>query len=388
VLLVKNWAKTISFTPQEIVAPKSQQEIQRVILKAQSEKKVIRVRGSHHSWTELNRSEDYFLHLDHLQGISDVNPQNGRAKVLAGTKLSRMGDEAFDHGWAMANQGDINRQSLAGATSTGTHGTGITLQSIANQLTSLSWVNASGEVQLTHQQDPLFKALALSLGSLGILYEMEIQLVPCYKLKEVSEAKSYAEIAETLRADINDNRHFEFFYFPLGDWAIVKKMNLTEDEITPISQWQQRKKYFLETHLYETLNILATKSGNFHHFDKLMRHFVNREVRVDWSHRLFPSYRNILFHEMEFNLPIQAYHDAFSDLKKMIKKRKIQTLFPIEVRFVKGDDLWLSPAFQRDSVYLALHTYRQQDCREYFSGAQEIFKHYQGRAPLGEVAFT
>lgn len=382
-LPLKNWAENFSFSPLHTHAPRSLAELKAAVLEARSRKQMIRVRGSGHSWNPLIASDQHFLHLDQLQGITHVDPATERVRVLAGTKLFHLGQEAFKQGFAMINLGDINRQSLAGATSTGTHGTGLNLQSISNQITWLSYVDAQGELRESKLGDSDFNALRLSLGSLGILHEIELQVTKSYRLKEETMLKKREDFLATLQEDIKDNRHFELFYFPVGDWALVKKMNPTQEIIdqTPLSVFVQKH---LEGPVYEALNILASRSQSYSLCDKIMQAFVSPQTRSGWSHEIFPSNRDIRFMEMEYNLPLENFSEAFSEIIAFIKKHKIQTLFPIEIRFVKADDIWLSPAFHRASVYFAVHTYRHEDHRFYFEGVQEIFKHYQGRPHWGK----
>ncbi len=382
-LPIKNWANNFHFTPREVHAPQKLEDIQNAVIKAAQHKQNIRVRGSGHSWNPLIASDEHYLHLDSLQGITHVDPATKRIRALAGTKLFKLGEEAFKYKLAMINQGDINRQSLAGATSTGTHGTGITLQSISNQITWLSYVNAQGELKTSQLGDPDFDALRLSMGSLGILHEIELQLRDSYLLEEQTAGMQREEFMQTIQSDILANRHFELFYFPVGDWALVKKMNET-----PKLQSQKALDAFIQKHLegpvYEGLNILAHRSGSYAFCDRIMQRFVSVQKRSGWSHEIFPSNRDIRFMEMEYNLPRESFTDAFSEVLKFIKKHKIQTLFPIEIRFVKADELWLSPAYQRESVYFAIHTYRSENHQFYFEGIQEIFNHFQGRPHWGK----
>ena len=382
-LPVENWAKNFNFTPLKTHAPATLAELKAAVLEAGQSEQNIRVRGSGHSWNPLIASSQHYLHLDRLQGITHVDPELKRARVLAGTKLETLGHEAFKHRLSMINQGDINRQSLAGSTSTGTHGTGLSLQSISNQITALSYVDAQGELRETRWGDADFNALRLMLGSLGIVYEIELQLMESYRLKEETCLRRRDDFLSTLQEDVKENRHFELFYFPVGEWALVKKMNPTTEVIeqTPVSKFIQKH---LEGPIYEALNVLASRSQNYQLCDKIMQKFVSHQVRSDWSHEIFPSNRDIRFMEMEYNLPLESFSQAFEDILRFIQKHRIQTLFPIEIRFVKADDIWLSPAYQRASVYFAVHTYRGEDHRFYFEGVQEIFRHYQGRPHWGK----
>lgn len=378
---MKNWAKNLEFQPNSIHAPTSALEIQGIVKQHAGH---IRTRGSAHSWTELIKSEDAYLHLDNLQGIISVDKNNHTITAHAGTKLALFGAEAFKHGYSMVNQGDINSQSLAGSMSTGTHGTGLSLKSMANLIESLRMVDGHGELITISKESEQNKAAGVSFGSLGIITDATVKMLPAYKLKVESfhEDLSVSLVKHSER--IKNNRHLEMFYFPVGDWSMVKMMNITQDEVSKKSFAHQFNDVVLENWLYEGINVLATKTGSYKRLDAFMRKFVSHQVKVNWAHHAFPTHRSVRFMEMEFNLPVAKFEEVLDEIKAYIKRHKVETLFPIEIRFVAKDDLWLSPAFDRDSVYFAVHTYITENFRPYFEGVQEIFKKHQGRPHWGK----
>ena len=383
---MKNWAGNLVFHPKKILNPKSTEEALSMVKEHLAAKKTIRMRGTGHSWTGLNATDDSFLHLDDMQGLIDVNATDQLITAKAGTKLALFGEEAFKHQLALPNQGDINHQSIAGAFSTGTHGTGITLQSMSNQLRNITMVTGTGEILKIDggKNCDLLNAVGVSFGSVGLITEATLKMIPAYKLKVESFAENMKVSLEKYKARLQDNRHLEMFYFPVGDWSMVKMMNLTEEKESAPSKLKEVGDIVLENWLFEGLNILAHKTNSYKGLDTFMRKFVGHEVFVDWSHRAFPSSRNIRFMEMEYNLPVGKFEEVFEELKASIKKHDFQTLFPIEIRFVKGDELWLSPAHKRDSVYFAIHSYIQQDFKPYFDEMQRIFKRHGGRPHWGK----
>lgn len=382
---MKNWAGNFSFTPKNIFAPKNITELQDIIKKAAKEKNTIRFRGSGHSWAKLIETDDIFLHLDHMQGMIDCDHETKRLKVLAGTKLHQLGNIAYSQGLAMPNQGDINKQSIAGATSTGTHGTGLGLQSISNQIHDLTLILANGEKISINENDPeLFYSARLGLGALGVMAETTLQLIPAYKLKVATFVEEMNSSLKVLNQRIKQHRHVEMFYFPLGDWSIVKIMDPTDEADQKKSLFEKLNEVIVENWSYEMLNIIAGKTGQYKKLDSFMRKFCSPLNRVGWSHDIFPTQRSLKFMEMEYNIPLEHFEEAFAEIKATIKASNFQTLFPIEIRFVKGDSLWLSPASGRDSVYFAIHTYITEDYRPYFLSMETIFKKYQGRPHWGK----
>jgi FAD-linked oxidoreductase len=381
---MKNWAGNLVFDPSEVITPGSVEEIKAAVKKASLNKKKIRTRGTGHSWTGLITTQDIFLHLDKLQGVLEVNKANKTIKAYAGTKLFVFGEEAFKSNLAMENQGDINKQSIAGATSTGTHGTGISLQSVANQIEAMTIINSQGEEIRVDMNSPYFQAARLSLGSLGIISDMTFKLSDAYKLKEKSFAEDFSQSLKEFRTRLKSNRHLEMFYFPVGDWSLTKMMNISAEEPSSKNFLHALNEVILENWLYTQLNRIASTTGRYKLIDKIMRTFVSPKENVDWSHRAFPTERSFKFMEMEYNLPVEKFEVVMDEVRKAIRKNKFQTLFPIEIRFVKADPLWLSPAYERDSVYLAVHTYISEDYRPYFDCMEEIFQRHEGRPHWGK----
>lgn len=381
---MKNWAGNLAFSPSEISTPDSVEKIKSAVKEAVRLKKKIRIRGTGHSWTGLIATNDIFLHLDNLQGVIDVNPSKKMVKAYAGTKLHLFGEEAFKSGLAMENQGDINKQSIAGATSTGTHGTGVTLQSVANQIAAMTIINSRGEEVHIDEKSPYFQAARLSLGSLGIISDMTFKLSDAYKLKENSFAEDFSQSLIKYQERLKSNRHLEMFYFPVGDWSLTKMMNISNEEPTSRNVLHTLNEIVLENWLYTQLNRIASTTGRYKMIDKIMRTFVSPKQNVDWSHRAFPTERSFKFMEMEYNLPIEKFETVMEEVRAAIKKNNFQTLFPIEIRFVKADPLWLSPAYERDSVYLAVHTYISENYRPYFDCMEEIFQRHGGRPHWGK----
>lgn len=381
---MKNWAGSFEFFPTTIFSPKNEDEVHDIIKLALKNRQLIRVRGSSHSWTKLIESEQIFVDLDNMQGILEIDDNQNAVTAKAGTKLAFFGEEAFSHRLTMENQGDINKQSIAGATSTGTHGTGVNLCSMPNQIIKLKFINGKNEVVIIDQNHPWFDAARLALGSFGILTELTFQLVPAYKLKVETFPENFNESLSSFSKRISKHRHLEMFYFPISDWAMTKTMDITDDPVDNISMLTSFNETFLENWLYTQLNRLASRTGGYKYYDRLIKTFVSPKTKVDWSHRAFPSNRNFKFMEMEYAIPLENFSSVVNEIRGSIKKYQFKTLFPIEIRFVKNDNLWLSPAYKRDCVYFAIHTYISEDFTPYFLCMEKIFKKYNGRPHWGK----
>jgi FAD-linked oxidoreductase len=382
---MRNWAGNLEFNPLNEVSPSTEEDIRSIILSAIESKQTIRSRGSAHSWTGLIETNSIFMNLDHYQGIVKTDKAKQLVTVKSGTKLHQFSEDLFSHGLSLENQGDINQQSMAGATSTGTHGTGITLQSISNQLTAVKLINGLGETITFDESHPEFNAARLSLGSLGIITQLTFKAIDAYKLKVETFAESFEQSLEAFEERLKGHRHLEMFYFPVGGWSMTKLMDFSQESPSKRTLLTTLNEKVLENWLYTQLNSIASSSGRYKLIDKIMRQFVSKKITTDWSHRAFPTERSFKFMEMEYNLPLEKFHEVMDEVRSAIKKNQFQTLFPIEIRFVKADDIWLSPAYERDSVYFAVHSYIKENHRPYFTCVEEIFKKHGGRPHWGKL---
>lgn len=382
---MKNWAGNLTFNPKNVYSPDSKEKVQEAIQQTISQKRTIRTRGSGHSWTGLITSDENYLHLDRYQGITKVDKEKRLITARSGTKLALFGSEGHAAGMALPNQGDIDRQSLAGALSTGTHGTGMTLQSMANQIHELSFINGEGQEVTLNSSSPEFNGARLSLGSLGIITEMTIQMEEAYKLKVEVFPENIDRAMEAFEERLENNRHLEMFYFPLGGWTLTKMMNKTAEECTHRGLLYRLNETLVENWLYTQMNRLARVSGTYSVIDKIMQKCVSHTTLVDWSYRAFPTPRDFKFKEMEYAIPVHEFKNALKALTKKIQEKGFKTLMPIEIRFVKNDELWLSPTYQRDSVYFAIHTYITEDHQDYFREMEIILRSFGGRPHWGKM---
>ncbi|MGH2481402.1 MAG: FAD-binding protein, partial [Ktedonobacteraceae bacterium] len=218
-----NWSSSVKSTPRDIVKPASQDELARLIGRYSSEGRRVRVVGAGHSFSPLVHTNDVLISLDHMQGIVSLDAEKSQVTIWGGTKLHRLGDDLLARGFAQENLGDIDVQSIAGAISTGTHGTGITFGTIPTQVVGLTLVTASGEIlECSEELHPeIFKAAQTSFGALGIIARVTLRLVPAKRLHYVGRRERLSSILANLERYKQENTHFEFFWLPNTDWAQV-----------------------------------------------------------------------------------------------------------------------------------------------------------------------
>lgn len=377
-----NWSGSVTCTPQRIAMPTSEAEVVALIKEAAAARSTVRVAGTGHSFTPLCASDDVLVSLDGLQGLTpspalpqfggggavladDSLPNLGRARegyatFWAGTKLHQVGDPLWVAGLAMANMGDIDRQALAGAVSTGTHGTGPTLGNISTQVVGLRLALASGElVDCSPTQEPeLFKAAQVSLGALGIITQVTLRCLPAYRLHERTWVAGFEECMAQLDTLIAANRHFEFFWVPSEDVCAMKTLNPT------------------------TAETLA--SPNHPSVTGRLARYV-RDEKIDRSYRIFPSERNLKFNETEFAVPAANGPDCLREIRDLMQRRYPAVLWPIEYRTLAADDIPLSPAYGRATVTISVHQAADLPYQPFFADVEAIFRNHQGRPHWGKI---
>jgi FAD-linked oxidoreductase len=364
-----NWSGGVVCTTHHIATPTDEAGVIRLVRQAVRAHTTVRVVGSGHSFTPLCATDGLLISLDGLQGVVAVEPAAGEATVWAGTKLYALGDPLWAHGLALANMGDIDRQALAGAISTGTHGTGRTLGSLSTQVVGLRLVSALGEVvecSPTHQPE-IFKAAQVSLGSLGVITQVTLRLLPAYFLHERTWVVSFDECLTELEQHIQANRHFEFFWVPQEDLCAMKTLNpvvLSADEQ-------------IDLPLYKG------QMTNDQSLGRLARYV--RQEQVDRSYRIFPSERTLKFNEMEFAVPAANGPDCLCELRQLMRTRHRDVAWPIEYRTLAADDLWLSPAYGRETVTISIHQAAELPYQDFFADAEAICRNHDGRPHWGKI---
>ncbi|MEZ4710267.1 MAG: D-arabinono-1,4-lactone oxidase [Caldilineaceae bacterium] len=353
-----NWSASVQCAPTAIIEPQSEAELVAAVRQSAS---TIRVRGTGHSFVPLCAADGLLISLDQYQGVVAADASAMTATVRAGAKIHQLGAPLLEAGLAMANMGDIDRQSIAGAISTGTHGTGRTLGSISTQVAALRLITASGDVvDCSPAQEPdIFRAAQVSLGALGIISQVTLRLLPAYRLHEKTWAEPFDECVARLGERIAQNRHFEFFWVPAHDVCAIKTLNMTDLSALP----QPAAKTAVEGRLARYIG----------------------EERIDWSYRIFPSERNLKFNETEFALSAQHGPQCLAELRTLMQTQYPDVAWPIEYRTLAADDIWLSPAYGRDTVTISVHQAAELPYRPFFDDVEAIFRNYGGRPHWGKI---
>jgi FAD-linked oxidoreductase len=383
-----NWSGSVTSLPSAIYYPSTLEEIVAIVQECRADNRRLRVVGAGHSFTPLVATNNVLLSLDNYAGLESVDPQNHTATVKAGTRIKALGELLFQQGLAQENLGDIDIQTIAGAISTGTHGTGIRFGSLSTQVSALKLVTGDGSVvECSETQNrELFKAAQVSLGTLGIVVSVTLRLQPTYKLKLEIRKKSLSDCLKNLDTLKRENRHFEFHWIPYTDTVQAKIANETNEPVQSRGVGRFLNEYVLENGalwMFSAFNRQFPKASES--VSRTIAAFISDNVNVNHAHNVFATVRLVKFQEMEYNLPTEHFQDALHEIDATIRRERIQVHFPIECRFVHSDDIYLSPASGRESCYIAVHMFEGMPYREYFDAMEAIFKKYNGRPHWGKM---
>ncbi|MFC5743699.1 D-arabinono-1,4-lactone oxidase [Dyella tabacisoli] len=378
----QNWSGAQRAQPSDKWMPRDEDELRRMVQRADS----LRVVGAGHSFTPLVPTAGAILSLDHLSGLVNHDTATQQARIWAGTRLFDAGPLLQGIGQAMPNLGDIDRQSIAGALSTATHGTGITLPCIAAGASALRLVTAQGEViECSREHDAdLFRAAAVSLGALGVITQVSLQNMPAYRLRERVHVQHLDTLLPELDTWAQRHRHFELFTFPNSRLAIVKTLDLSEDPITTETQGGDSDDVALKLGCELTRWLPSLGRG----LQAMIGRFIKPTDRVNHWYKIFASARNVRFNEMEYQVPAAAGAACLDEVCKAVAASKVDVFFPIEFRFIAPDAYWLSP-FQgapgEARCSISVHQYHKQDYRPLFAAAEPVLRRHGGRPHWGKL---
>ncbi|MDW3652914.1 MAG: D-arabinono-1,4-lactone oxidase [Bacteroidia bacterium] len=385
---MRNWSGSVQWQPTQVLKPDSEQSIQEIVQKAAENKQSIRLIGTGHSFTRLCETNEILMSLDNYQGLISVDKDKMMAKVKGGTKLHYLGELLYAEGLAMENLGDIDVQSIAGTISTGTHGTGTAFGTISTQVKALKFVNGRGEIiscsELENKE--LFKAAQVSMGALGVITEVSLQCVPAYKLELWNRQESLEEVLGSISERNEQNRNFEFYCFPYSNRVWTKSSNKADAQADKDNIINTLTEYVLENYAFKVLCELARFFPSQNKaVSKISVSSIPTLKKVKHSHKVYATKRLVRFNEMEYNIPAEVHGEVIKEVLKVVSSGKYPVHFPIENRFVRADDIYMSPAYGRDSAYIACHMYNKKDCKPFFKELEEIFKAYGGRPHWGKM---
>ncbi|HUA75285.1 MAG TPA: D-arabinono-1,4-lactone oxidase [Solirubrobacteraceae bacterium] len=387
----RNWAGDERCAPAAFERPRSLEELSAALERADARDLRVRAVGSGHSFSDVACSDDMLISLDSLAGVLDVDAAGGLVRVQAGITIKALSRRLDQHGLALENLGDIDVQSIAGAISTATHGTGARLANIPSQVAELKLVLADGsELVCSPERDPeVFRAARVGLGALGVVAEVTLRCVPAFTLHGLDAPAPLQRTLERFEELALGNDHFEFFVFPYAETALTRTNNRTDQPPRPRGRLAAyANDVLLTNHAFGLFCRLGRRvPGAIPQINRLVTRLAGTSERVDRSASIFASPRLVRFTEMEYALPRERTPEAVARVMELVASRGLAVPFPIEVRTVAADDAFLSTAGGRDSGFVAVHMFQGMEWRPYFEAVEAIMGELDGRPHWGKRHF-
>jgi L-gulonolactone oxidase len=389
--LWRNWAGDQQCMPETVERPATVAELQAVVRRAAERGQQVRAAASGHSFTDIACTDGLMVRLDRLSRVLDVDREAGLAKVEGGIVIRDLSEMLYDRGLALENLGDIDVQTISGAISTATHGTGERFRNISSQVEALELVAADGSlVECSRDSDPeTWRAARVGLGSLGVIASLTLRCVPAFTIRRHDHPLPLGEALARLDELAGSNDHFEFYVFPHTDVALCRD---SKDLDAPPEPRGRLVEYLLETLLENRAFWLLCNLGRLFPsripaINRLIPKLAGSSMKTDRSYRVFSTTRLVRFTEMEYAVPRAAGPEALRRVLDVIERRGFAVPFPIEFRVVAPDDAYLSTAYGRDTAYIAVHMYRGMVWEPYFRAVEAIMDDYEGRPHWGKRHF-
>ncbi len=385
----RNWGRSQEARPQHLVHATTPDEVSEAVAFARDKNLPLKTVGAGHSFTSIAATDGVQLDISALDGVLAVD---GPLVTLgAGTNLYQLPALLGEHGLALENMGDIDKQTIAGAISTGTHGTGAQFGGLATQVEALTLVTADGSTLHLDAGDELLPAARVGLGALGVITDVTLRCVPEFVMRAVERPEPLEEVLDGWLERAASVDHFEFYWFPHTTQALTKTNTRMPADTprapqAPLAAWVDDE--FMPNGLYVLVcNLGVVAPGLTPPLNRLANKLVaEREVTDGW-HEVFTSPRRVRFREMEYALPVEAVPDALREIRAAIDANNWRITFPVEVRVAAADDNWLSTAYGRQSGYIAVHRYYREDPTAYFEAVEAIARAHGGRPHWGKMHF-
>ena len=385
----QNWAGNVTATPARELAPGSAKEVADEVVRAAADGLSIRMAGTGHSFTPTVSTDGVLLRPGALTAIRSVDQEGGLVTVEAGCPLRVLNEALFARGLSLTNMGDIQEQTVAGATQTGTHGTGRASGGMAAQIAALELVLADGSIVTcsADSQPDLFAAARVGLGALGLVTAVTFRVEPAFLVHAREEPMRWSELMSRLTELISDNEHFEFFWFPHSEGCLTKRNNRSPGPAKPLPGWR----YWLDDEFLSNTVFGATTRlgylapGMIKRVNSVASRALSARSYTDAPYRVFTSPRRVRFKEQEYAVPVEHLPAVLREVRGLFDRRDWRISFPIEVRVAPADDPWLSTAYGRDSAYIAIHVFHPSPHVEYFGDVESIMTSVGGRPHWGKI---
>jgi sugar-1,4-lactone oxidase-like protein len=383
----RNWAGNAQCRPEKYFQPQSESEIIGIVKEAADAGKKIRVVGAGHSWSPVVCTDDYMINLDFYNSVIRIDKDKRQITVQAGIRLKQLNKILEDNGMGLVNLGSVSEQSIAGATATGTHGTGIGFQILSSAIIGMRVINAGGKVVEIDEQNPLINAYRVSLGMLGVVSEVTLQCTDDFCLREDSAPMQFDKALDLIPELLQENDHVKFWWFPHVDHLMAYRFQRTHDKAqqqSEVLKWIEG--VLIANYFFAFLLRIGAAFPSWipstNRFIKTLH--LKKIIRTGKSCDIFNVPMPPKHRESEYAVPIEKAADALRELRDEIERNNLKVNFVTEIRFVKGDSIWLSPANGRDSCYIGGYLYGNNRWSGYLARFESIMKKHGGRPHWGK----
>ncbi len=384
-----NWAGNERAQAVRVVRPGSTDEVASAIRAAAAEGLTVKAVGTGHSFTAAAATEGVRLELDRLAGLVSLDRDRKLVTVQAGMALRALNQILAEHGLALPNLGDIDQQTVSGALSTGTHGTGAAFGCLATFIDSLTLVTGAGAVlTCSASENPdVFHAARVGVGALGVITELTLRCVDAFVLRAQERPEKLADVLAGLDELVAGNDHFEMFWFPYTDRAQTKRNNRVPANDTPLSRFRGwlDDDFLSNTVFAGVCRVGRALPGTVAMITRIEARALSPRVYTAPSYDVFCTKRRVRFVEMEYGLPREALPEAFAALRAIVDRLPTKVIFPVEVRVSAADDIWLSHGYGRDNAYIAIHQYVGMPYEQYFKEFEKVARSMGGRPHWGKM---
>ncbi|MEV6617661.1 D-arabinono-1,4-lactone oxidase [Streptomyces sp. NPDC051051] len=385
----RNWGGNVVSRPAREVTPASVDELAAAVRRAAEDGLTVKPVGTGHSFTSIAATDGVLIRPHLLTGIRDIDREAMTVTVEAGTPLKRLNLALAREGLSLTNMGDIMEQTVSGATSTGTHGTGRESASIAAQIRGLELVTADGSVlTCSEKENPdVFAAARIGLGALGVVTAITFAVEPVFLLTAREEPMPFDKVLADFDELWAENEHFEFYWFPHTGNTNTKRNNRSAGPRRPVGRlagWFEDE--FLSNGVFQAAQWVGRAvPATVPAIAEVSSRALSARSYTDIPYKVFTSPRRVRFVEMEYAVPREAVTETLRELRAMIERSPLRISFPVEVRTAPADDITLSTASGRDSAYVAVHMAKGAPYRGYFTAAEHIFTAHEGRPHWGKI---
>lgn len=384
----RNWSGSVTATPSRVEHPASADEVVDLMTRARTEGRRVKPVGSGHSFSPVAQAPDVQVQLDRLTGLVAADPATRRVTLRAGTPLHAIPALLRPLGLAMTNLGDIDRQTISGAVSTGTHGTGLAFGGLATQVVGLTLVDGTGRPQTLTENDPELAGAVVGLGALGVVTELTLQCTAAFVLSAVERPEPLAEVLDGFVERCRAEDHLEFYWFP-GTTTALTKTNTRLPADAPLRPLSRSRRLvedeLLSNRAYAALcRVGARAPALVPSLNRLGAATIGDRSFTDRSDRVFATARGVRFHETEWAVPLEALVPVQREIDAALRRRGWTPSFPLELRAAAADDRWLSTAYGRETGYVAAHRFHREDPGDYFRLVRDVALAHDGRPHWGK----